>query len=103
MQTKFHVGTVTNKSTPLTVESKDQSMVIVDVATVEEQSGCRQQVTTIDVENDEGIKGRFWVTVFIKNGRPVVEVATVPAKQRAGSWDEEKTVRKSVTGTFNLL
>jgi hypothetical protein len=55
------------------------------------------EAAMVDVKTDDGKVGRFWVSVRIKNGRPVCSVHTKPNK------DDGKQISKRVTGMYKTL
>lgn len=75
-------------------ELENQPILRIDTSEVE-NSRAATGVLKLEVENDEGVHATFWVSVKMKNGRPVAEISTEPS--------EGKFVRKSVMGTCNRL
>lgn len=77
------------------VQSTLEPVVTIDGDEVESRSslGGGPGVARVDVKGDLGKIARFWVSVSIKNGRPVLSVSTVVG---------EKQVSRKLTGSFNL-
>jgi hypothetical protein len=72
---------------------------VVEVAydEVEPRGAHGLEAVQVVVEDEQGLRSRFWVNVRVKNGRPVATITTKP--DLAGN----RQVSKSVTGTFRDL
>lgn len=73
-------------------------VIVMTREEIEQKSGLGggPEVLKLEVEEADGSRGVFWLSVRInKQGRPVATISTEPS--------EGKTVRKEVTGTCNKL
>lgn len=102
MITQLNLGNAkVTKPTASTLEAETtlEPCVTIDVEEVERRRGFAGgvPVSVVDVVNEAGEKARFFVSVTMKNGRPVAIIATKPDKYR------QKQVTKSIMGTFNII
>ena len=83
----------------LEAETTLEPCVTIDAEEVERRKGFSGgvPVSVIDVVGKTGERARFFVSVTMKNGRPVAVIATKPDKER------HNQVTKSIMGTFNIL
>lgn len=77
-----------------------EPVLIPNFAYVEARGGTTTTVAKIEIENDEGLTARFWISIHLnKQGRPVLEVLT---KGHDRDDAGPKEVAKDVTGTWKL-
>jgi hypothetical protein len=77
------------------IKNVDYLRSTVSYKEIEPRGGYGVPVGEIDIENLTGEKGRFHLTAFVRNGRPVLSIRT--------TWNGDKDVVKKVQGVFNKL
>lgn len=102
MKTQLNLGNAKVErptATTLEAETTLEPVVTIDAEEVERRRGFSGgvPVSVIDVVGKTGEKARFFISMTMKNGRPVAIIATKPDKER------HTQVTKSVMGTFNIL